>query len=115
VALVKTATDAQRKIKAVATAKGLAFVDAALLSQIATTGISANGFTVSSSFYNWWRFSTDGVHPSQEVRTNNKFIEAINAVWSNLKGVDIGNYRILFQKLYSIRLYNLKTIPLGWF
>jgi hypothetical protein len=103
VALVKTATDAYNaKIKAVATAKGLAFVDAnALLSQIATTGISANGFTVSSSFIIGGGFSTDGVHPSPRgyALIANKFIEAINMQYgSNLKGVDIGNYRILFPK-----------------
>ena len=52
VALVKTATDAYNaKIKAVATAKGLAFVDSnALMSQVAAPGFSANGFTVTGAF-----------------------------------------------------------------
>jgi hypothetical protein len=50
-------------------------VDAnALLSQIATTGISTD--LQCHLFYNWWRFSTDGVHPSPEVLIANKFIEA---------------------------------------
>jgi hypothetical protein len=40
----------------------------------------------------------------------NKFIEAIMQYGSNLKGVDIGNYRILFPKLYSIRLYNKPSL-----
>ena len=104
VAIVKTATDAYNaKIQAVATAKGLAFVDAnALLSQIATTGFSANGFTVTSSFIIGGGFSTDGVHPSPRgyAVIANKFIEAINLKYgSNIKAVNIGNYGILFPKV----------------
>jgi hypothetical protein len=49
----------------VATAKGLAFVDAnALLSQILQQVFLLWIYSV-IFFYNWWRFSTDGVHPSQ--------------------------------------------------
>jgi hypothetical protein len=101
VALVKTATDAYNaKIKSVATAKGLAFVDAnAVMTQIANGGIAANGFTVTGAFVTGGGFSTDGVHPSPRgyALIANKFIEAINATYgSNLKGVDIGKYRILF-------------------
>ncbi len=101
---LKTATDAYNaKIQAVATAKGLAFVDAnALLSQIATTGFSANGFIVTSSFIVGGGFSTDGVHPSPRGYSviANKFIEAINLKYgSNIKGVNIGNYGILFPKV----------------
>ena len=101
VALVKAATDAYNaKIKAVATAKGLAFVDTnALMTQIANGGVSANGFTVTSAFVTGGGFSTDGVHPSPRgyALIANKFIEAINSTYhSNLKGVDLGNYRILF-------------------
>jgi hypothetical protein len=100
---LKTATDAYNvKIKAVATAKGLAFVDAnAVLSQIATTGFSANGFTVSAAFITGGGFSTDGVHPSPRgyAVIANKFIEAINLKYgSNMKGVDLGNYGILFPR-----------------
>lgn len=103
VALVKTATDAYNaKIKAVATAKGLAFVDSnALMSQVASTGLSANGFTVTGAFITGGGFSTDGVHPSPRgyAMIANKFIEAINLKYgSNMKGVDLGNYRILFPK-----------------
>tara|TARA_R110002126_G_scaffold25946_1_gene88260 strand:- start:355 stop:1821 length:1467 start_codon:yes stop_codon:yes gene_type:complete len=101
VAELKTATDAYNaKIQAVATAKGLAFVNAnTLLTTIATGGISANGFTVTSTFITGGGFSTDGVHPSPRgyAVIANKFIEAINSKYgSNLKGVDLGNYRILF-------------------
>ncbi|MBA4276767.1 G-D-S-L family lipolytic protein [Flavobacterium sp.] len=102
-ALVKVATDAYNaKIKSVATAKGLAFVDAnALMTQIANGGISANGFTVTSAFVTGGGFSTDGVHPSPRgyALIANKFIEAINTKYgSNLKGVSLENYRILFPK-----------------
>ena len=101
VAELKTATDAYNaKIQAVATAKGLAFVNTnALLTTIATGGVSANGFTVTSTFITGGGFSTDGVHPSPRgyAVIANKFIEAINSKYgSNMKGVDLGNYRILF-------------------
>jgi hypothetical protein len=103
VALVKTATDAYNvKIKSVATAKGLAFVDAnALMTQIANGGITANGFTVTGAFITGGGFSTDGVHPSPRgyALIANNFILQINKTYgSNLKGVDLGNYRILFPK-----------------
>ena len=100
--LVKTATDAYNsKISAVASAKGLAFVDAnAILSQVATTsGISANGFTVKSDYITGGGFSTDGVHPSPRgyALIANKALEAINAKYgSNLGSYDLGMYRILF-------------------
>jgi len=102
-ALVKTATDAYNaKIKSVATAKGLAFVDAnALQNQVATIGVTANGFTVKSDFITGGGFSTDGVHPSPRgyALIANSFIEAINKTYgSNLKGVNLGDYRILFPK-----------------
>lgn len=98
---VKTATDAYNAtIQALANAKGLAFVDAnAILAQVANGGISGNGFTVTSAFVTGGGFSLDGVHPSPRgyALIANKFIEAINAKYgSNLKGVSLGDYRILF-------------------
>lgn len=101
VAEVKTATDAYNaKIKSVATARGLAFVDTnALMTQIANGGLSANGFTVTGVFITGGGFSTDGVHPSPRgyALIANKFIEAINTTYgSNLKGVSLADYRILF-------------------
>lgn len=98
---VKTATNAfNASILALANAKGLAFVDAnAILAQVANGGISGNGFIVTSTFVTGGGFSTDGVHPSPRgyALIANKFIEAINAKYgSNLKGVSLGNYRILF-------------------
>jgi lysophospholipase L1-like esterase len=102
-ALVKTATDAYNlKIKAVAMAKGLAFVDAnALLGQISNGGVSSNGFTVTGAFITGGGFSTDGVHPSPRgyALVANEFIKSINTTYgSNLKGVDLGNYRVLFPR-----------------
>ena len=100
--LVKTVTDAYNvKISSVATAKGLAFLDAnAILSQVATpTGISANGFTVKSDYATGGGFSSDGVHPSPRgyALISNKAIESINAKYgSNLGSYDLGMYRILF-------------------
>lgn len=100
-ALVKAATDAYNiKIKAVATAKGLAFVDAnAIMASIANGGITANGYNVTSAFVTGGAFSLDGVHPSPRgyALIGNEFIKAINAKYgSNLKGVNLANYRIMF-------------------
>ncbi|PKH66892.1 G-D-S-L family lipolytic protein [Flavobacterium sp. ALD4] len=100
---LKTATDAYNtKIKAVATAKVLAFVDInALMTQVAGPGFTANGFTVTAAFVIGGGFSTDGVHPSPRgyAMIANKFTQAINTTYgSNLKAVDLGNYRILFPK-----------------
>jgi len=100
-AKVITATDAfNATIQSLATSKGLAFVDAnAFLSQVANGGISANGFTMTSTYVTGNAFSLDGVHPSPRgyALIANKFIEAINKTYgSNLKAVDLGNYRILF-------------------
>jgi hypothetical protein len=36
----------------------------------------------------------------------NKFTQAINATYgSNLKAVDLGNYRILFQNHFNLKLF----------
>ena len=98
---VKTATTAYNNtIQSLASSKGLAFMNANLfLTQVANGGISANGFTMTSTYVTGNAFSLDGVHPSPRgyALIANKFIEAINAKYgSNLKGVDIGKYRILF-------------------
>jgi len=98
---VKTATDAYNTtIQALASSKGLAFVNAnAILGQVANGGLSYNGFTMTSTYVTGNAFSLDGVHPSPRgyALIANKFIEAINATYgSNLKGVNLGNYRILF-------------------
>ena len=100
---LKTATDAYNvKIKGAATAKGLAFVDAnALLVQMANGGVSANGYNVTNAFITGGGFSTDGIHlsPRGYALIANKFIEAINTTYgSNLKGVSLYDYRILFPR-----------------
>ena len=98
---LKTATDNYNvTIKAAADAKGLAFVDAnAFMTRIASGGITADGYNVTNAFITGGGFSTDGVHPSPRgyALIANKFIEAINAKYgSNLKGVSLYDYRILF-------------------
>jgi hypothetical protein len=101
IAELKTATDNYNvTIRTAANAKGLAFVDAnALMTLIASGGISANGYNVTNTFITGGGFSTDGVHPSPRgyALIANSFIEAINAKYgSNLKGVNLSDYRILF-------------------
>lgn len=101
---VKNATDSYNiTIQAAATANDLAFVDAkAIMDQLTSpTGIMANNFTLTSTFVTGGTFSLDGVHPSPRgyALIANKFLEAINAKYgSNLKGVNVGNYRILFPE-----------------
>ena len=101
VAELKTATDAYNtSIQAIATSKGLAFVNAnAVLNQVANGGVSGNGYNVTSVYVTGGGFSLDGVHPSPRGYTliANKFLEAINATYgSNLKGVSFANSRILY-------------------
>jgi lysophospholipase L1-like esterase len=98
---LKTATDAYNGIiSAAATANNLAIVDAkSLMTQLSTTGITANNFKLTTAFATGGAFSLDGFHPSPRgyALIANEFIKAINAKYgSNLKGVDLGNYRILF-------------------
>ena len=98
---VVTATDAYNSsIQSIATAKGLAFVNAnSVMAQVANGGVSYNGFNMTSTYVTGNAFSLDGVHPSPKgyALIANKFIEAINAKYgSNLKGPDLGNYRVLF-------------------
>ncbi|WP_395052332.1 SGNH/GDSL hydrolase family protein [Flavobacterium sp.] len=101
---VKTATDAYNaSIQAIATSKGLAFVNAnAVLNQVANGGISGNGYNLTSEYVTGGAFSLDGVHPSPRgyALIANKFLEAINTTYgSNFKGVSFANYRILFPSM----------------
>jgi hypothetical protein len=102
VAELKTATDAYNTtIKALAAAKGLAFVDAnAALAQVASpVGFTANNYNVTSTYVTGGAFSLDGVHPGPRgyALIANKFLEAINATYgSNLKAVDLSKYRIMY-------------------
>jgi lysophospholipase L1-like esterase len=101
IAEIKVATDAYNvSIKAIADAKGLAFVDAkAIMDKLSTTGIVGNNFTLTSTYVFGGSFSLDGVHPSPRgyALIANAFIDAINSKYSStLKKVDLGKYRILF-------------------
>ena len=103
IAELQTATTAYNvTIKSLADSKGLAFVDANdFLAKIDNGGISVNGFTLTSALVFGGTFSLDGVHPSPRgyAFISNKFIEAINLKYgSNLKGVDISNYAVLFPQ-----------------
>jgi hypothetical protein len=98
---LKTATDSYNaSIQALAAAKELAFVDIkALYNQVNNGGIVANGQTMTSAFITGGMFSLDGVHPSSRGNAliTNKFLEAINSKYgSNLQGVNIGDYPVLF-------------------
>ena len=100
---VKTATDAYNAtIQSIASAKGLAFVDAnALMTRVANGGITADNFTVTSTYVTGGGFSLDGVHPGPRgyALISNEFIKAINATYgSNFKGVSLGSYRILYPE-----------------
>ncbi|WP_396157776.1 G-D-S-L family lipolytic protein [Flavobacterium sp.] len=101
---VKTATDAYNAtILALANSKGLAFVDAnAALNQVANVGLVYNGYTMTSTYVTGNSFSLDGVHPSPKgyALIANKFLEAINTTYgSNFKGVNLGQYQILFPAM----------------
>ncbi|WP_347051155.1 G-D-S-L family lipolytic protein [Flavobacterium olei] len=101
IAELEVATNAfNATIKSLADSKGLAFVDAnAIMKKIDEGGISADNYTMKSTFVTGGTFSLDGIHPSPRgyAFIANKFIEAINAKYgSNLKGVNVGNYPILY-------------------
>lgn len=98
---IKVATDAYNSsIRAIADAKGLAFVDAkAIMTQLSTTGIVSNSFTMTTTYVTGGAFSLDGIHPSPRGYglIANAFIDAINSKYtSTLKKHDLGKYRILF-------------------
>jgi hydrogenase/urease accessory protein HupE len=98
---VKLATDAYNNtIQAQAAARGLAFVDVnSLYNQVNNGGIVANGLTLTSTFLTGGMFSLDGVHlsPRGNALMSNKFLQAINSNYgSNLQGVNVGNYPVLF-------------------
>lgn len=100
---LKTATDDYNTIiQAAATANDLAFMDAkAVMDELSTTGITSNNYTINSSFVTGGAFSLDGFYPTPRgyALIANEFIKAINAKYgSNLKGVNIGDYRILFPR-----------------
>ena len=83
-------------ISAAASSKNLAFVNAnAVLTQIATTGVNANGFNFTGQLVFGNAFSLDGVHPTARgyALIANEFTKSINAKYgSNLPSVNVGVY-----------------------
>ena len=101
---IKLATDAYNvSIKAAADLKGLAFVDTkAIMTQLSTGGIVANGFTTTSAYVTGGGFSLDGIHPSPRgyALIANAFSTAINEKYgATLKKIDLSLYQILFPKI----------------
>ena len=98
---VKTATTAYNtSIRALATAKDLAFVDAnAIFNLVASDGVSNGGYTINTTFVTGGAFSLDGVHPSPRGYSfiANEFLKAINLRYgSNFKGYDFSDFAIMF-------------------
>ncbi len=103
VAEVKAAVDSYNLIiKAIATEKGLAFVDVnKTLSTLYTSGLNYGNYNLTATYVTGGAFSLDGVHPGARgyAYLANKFAEAINAQYgSNFRGVNIGNYSTLYPQ-----------------
>jgi len=103
---VRTATDAYNAtIAAVASSKGLAFVNAnQLMSDLADGGITSNNFTLTSALVFGTAFSLDGVHPTARgyALIANVFSKAINETYgSTLPMVDISKYNPMFPKVIT--------------
>mgnify|MGYP001041148181 CR=1 FL=1 len=83
-------------IENIATANGLAFVDAnTLLSNVANGGVVYDGGLITSEFATGGAFSLDGVHltPRGYAIIANEIIEAINNTYnSTVPVVNVGNY-----------------------
>jgi hypothetical protein len=83
------------KLRAVATAKGLAFVDVNQFMAQVKKGIVYNGIAINTSFVSGGAFSLDGVHltPRGNAMLANEFIKSINATYgSTIPQVDATKY-----------------------
>lgn len=83
------------KIKAVASAKGLAFVDVNAFMANAKKGIAYNGINVNATFVSGGAFSLDGVHltPRGNAMLANEFIKAINSTYgASIRQVNVTTY-----------------------
>jgi hypothetical protein len=83
------------KIKSVAAAKGLAYVDVNAFMTSAKKGIVYNGITTSATFVSGGAFSLDGIHltPRANALLANEFIKAINSQYgSTIPQVDATKY-----------------------
>lgn len=84
------------KLRSVADAKGLAYVDVNAFMMQAKKGIVYNGVTTSATFVSGGAFSLDGVHltPKGNALLANEFIKAINAKYgSTLPLLNVGDYK----------------------
>ncbi|MEO6914825.1 MAG: hypothetical protein ABI151_03515 [Chitinophagaceae bacterium] len=82
-------------IKSVATAKGLAVMDAFDFLNKVKSGMIVNGIPVNSEFISGGIFSLDGVHltPRGNALTANEYIKVINTTYhSRIPSVDISKY-----------------------
>jgi hypothetical protein len=83
------------KLRSVADAKGLAFVDVNAFMSRAKSGIMYNGIGMNAQFVSGGVFSLDGVHltPIGNALLTNEFIKAINAKYgSTIPHIDATNY-----------------------
>lgn len=83
------------KIKSLATAHGLAFVDVNKFLMQVETGVVYNGINLNTTFVSGGAFSLDGVHltPIGNAMLANEFIKSINATYgSTLPLVDATKY-----------------------
>lgn len=98
---VKIATDSfNATIKAAATSKGLAFVDAnALMTQLANGGVTFDNFHMTSAFAQGGAFGLDGVHLTARANAYiaNKFMQAINETYGS-----------------TLRMYAPQNFPLSY-
>ncbi|MDI6048211.1 G-D-S-L family lipolytic protein [Flavobacterium sp. XS2P24] len=101
IADIKVATDAYNvTIKAIADAKGLAFVDTkAIMTQLSSGGIRFGNYHITAAYVTGGAFSLDGIHPSPRgyALIANLFSDAINAKFAaTLRPVDLGLYGIQY-------------------
>lgn len=83
------------KLKSVADAKGLAYVDVNAFMAQCKKGIAYNGITVNAAFVSGGAFSLDGVHltPRGNALLANEFIKAINSKYgSSILQIDATKY-----------------------
>ena len=93
---IRTAiTNYNSKIKNLAAAHGLAFVDVNSFLMMAETGITYNGINLNTTFVSGGAFSLDGVHltPIGNAMLANEFIKSINMTYgSTLPLIDATKY-----------------------
>ena len=84
------------KLRAVAQAKGLAFVDVNAFYKKISTGVVYNGVAINAQFVKGGMFSLDGLqlNPLGNAMLANEFIKAINQTYSStISQLDVTKYR----------------------